>query len=538
MFVKVAKRTKKWKTYKTVFLAEWYRDKETWKVKHRHHCSLKWLSEEQILWLKQVFGKWEKDVKIKTSSITDLKFLSSKQYGQSLIFGKIFDECIWDSIWRKYKEIAKTTIINRIFEPKSKDWLWNWLEQVDWFNPILSKKMPYNLMDYFDKQKDEIEKKLFEKNKDENCDLLLYDITSTYFEWDKCEIAKYWYSRDHRWDKKQVNIWLVTNSIWCPITTEVIEWNLTDKTTVQKKVDSLKTKFGIKNITFVFDRWMKTKVNLEYIQEQWFEYITALNHSELKKRAEENKDIQKSLFEKENLAEFIINDKIYILSYNQKKAYKDTEDRKLLIEKTEKHLEKIQKLKRDYTVEQLQDKISKKINKYKCERYVDYEIKKVSKTIEERPKQKDWRKEKILVKKEFWELIFVRNQKKIEYDWFYMVESTDTKERWEVLEKRYKSLQYVENAFDSVKNLIDIRPVFHRKTSRVKWHIFMCFLSYYLLHKFKVKVQRLLSTSTLDTVLTAVKTICRWYFEIENITISKITETSELQKSIMNYCWV
>lgn len=539
MFVKISKRVKKWKTYKTVFLTEWYRDEE-WKVKHRHHCSLKWLTEEQILWLQQIFGKWNKNVEVPTSSIKDLKFLSSKQYGQALVFGKLFDEYLWDSIWRKYKQIAKTTIINRIFEPKSKNWLSNRVKQVEWFDPIISKKVPYQLMDYFDKQKDNIEKKLFNKNKDQNCDLLLYDITSTYFEWDKCEIAEYGYSRDHRWDKKQVNVWLVTNSVWCPITTEVIQGNLTDKTTIKGKVDDLKKKFGIKNITFVFDRGMKSKVNLEYIQEQWFDYITALNHSELKKRAQENKDIQQSLFEKEDLAEFIIDKKKYVLSYNDWKAHKDTNDREMLIKKTEGQMKIIQELKRDYTVQELQDKISKKINKYKTEKYIKYKIEKTVRTIEVKQKSKDWKNKKTRVKKEFGTLVFERNEEKIEfdkrYDWFYMVESTKKEEKWEILEKKYKSLQCVENAFDSVKNLIEIRPVFHRKTSRVKWHIFTCFLAYYLLHKFKVKAKELLKENTLDTLLTSIKTIHKWYFEINNITISKITERDELQKSIITCC--
>jgi len=519
MFIKISKRVKDGKTYKTVYLAEWYR--EDGKVKHKHLYSFKNLTEYQILWLQNIFWKQSENSFSSSKDIfklKDLKIIASKQYWNIAIFSKIFDEHFKWILDKKYHSNIKAITINRIFEPKSKNWLNNRLKLVD-LPVIANKNSIYDAVDYLNSNHTKIEDKLFKKSKDQNCDLLLYDITSTYFEWDKVDIAKYWYSRDHRWDRKQVNIWLVTNSIWCPITTEIFEWNINDKSTIKDKIDQLKNRFWINKVTFVFDRWMKTKVNLKYIREQWFEYITALDHAELKDKAMKNQNIMQWLFDKENLAEYYIEDKKYVLSYNEHKAHKDKNDRQILIERTKKRLGKIQNLKRDYSIQQVQDKISKTIDKDKCSKYIKYEIKEV---------EKNWKK--------IWKLEFEDNDEIIKkdelYDWFYMVESTITNIDKEELESKYKSLQLVERSFDEIKNLIELRPVFHWKTDRVKWHIFACFLSYYLLFQFKQNVQDLLKNNTLDCLLTDLKWVSKSYIEIKNITMNLISELTPNQKAI------
>lgn len=517
MFIKSSTRKQNWKTYITNYLVESYRDKKDWKVKHRNLANLSKLPNKSLLALKNSLNK--SDSEIAKYKLEDLEVVASKEYGSILVFQKIFNDIFWKIISNKYKNEIMAMTINRIFEPQSKHSLKNWTKQVDWLKEINDNNL-YKAIDYLEANQKEIEKKLFKKRKKEKCELYLYDITSTYFEWEAVEMAKYWYSRDKRNDRLQVNIWLVTDSKWFPITVEILEWNINDKSTLQPKIDELKDRFGITEVTIVFDRWMKTKINLEYIQEEWFDYITALNHTELKKKSEENKLIQQSLFDKENLSEFTIEDKKYVLSYNPAKASKDTEDRKLLIERTESKLKEIQNFKRRYKPKTLQDKVSRKINKYKCEKYLDYEI-----------------EEEEINGEKYWKLVFERKEEKIrydeKYDWFYMIKSTRTDIKWEELEKKYKSLQTVENSFDYVKNLIEIRPVFHWKDRRVKWHIFMCFMSYYLLQEFREKTKDLLEDHTLNELLTELKSINKVYFKIENIMLEKIETMNELQKNIL-----
>ncbi len=516
MFIKTSIRTNKWVRSETHYLTESYRDKATNKVKHRYLVNISKLPKQSIIALKESLSWKSRTAKV---NIEDLEVIASKQYGSIAVFWKIFDSIFKWIIASKYMKEIKAMVINRIFEPKSRKGLNNWIKQVDWLKLITNKNKLYKAIDYLEENQENIEKKLFKKRKEESCDLLLYDITSTYFEWEKVKIAKYGYSRDHRWDKLQVNIGLVTDSKWRPISVEVLEWNIVDKSTLQDQINKLRERFNIKNVTFIFDRWMKTKVNLEYIEEEWFDYITALNHAELKKKADENKWIQQSLFDKENLSEFVIEDKKYVLSYNPSKAYKDTYDRELLIGKTEEKLIEVQKFKRNYSLIKLQDKITKRINKYRCGKYINYSIKEY---------KKDW--------KVYGKLVFERNEEKIKYDtqfdWFYMVESTVIDIEWEELEKKYKSLQLVENTFDYIKNLIEIRPVYHWKDKRVKGHIFMCFMSYYLLYEFKEKFKELLEKNTLDTLLTELKSVNKVYLKIDKILIEKIENLNSIQKEI------
>ena len=105
-----------------------------------------------------------------------------------------------------------------------------------------------------------------------------------------------------------------------------------------------------------------------------------------------------------------------------------------------------------------------------------------------------------------------------------MIESTDTKIGGGEAEKKYKSLQLVERAFDDVKNHIKIRPVFHYKESRIKGHIFSCFMSYLLLHQFRESTKELLKKHTLDDLLTELTCIHKSYFKIDKFILEKVTE--------------
>jgi transposase len=119
-----------------------------------------------------------------------------------------------------------------------------------------------------------------------------------------------------------------------------------------------------------------------------------------------------------------------------------------------------------------------------------------------------------------------------------MVESTVQDKSWKEIEQTYKNLQYVERAFDAVKNLIEIRPVFHYKDTRVKWHILMCFFSYFLLFQFKKLCKIELESYTLDKLLTELRSVTKSYFEIQKLSISKVVECTDLQKKILNSCWI
>ncbi|MBS8122444.1 hypothetical protein VAMP_6856n2, partial [Candidatus Vampirococcus lugosii] len=188
------------------------------------------------------------------------------------------------------------------------------------------------------------------------------------------------------------------------------------------------------------------------------------------KKAENNKKIQQSLFDKHALSEFEIQDKKYILCFNPAKQYEDKENRILLVKSTQERLEEVKKFKRNYTVNVLQNKISKKISKNKCKKYFNYKIVeiKINNNI-------------------YGKLEYKVNQEQInedeKYDGFYMIETT---------RKDY----------------------------------------YYLLQDFRLKVKDLLQEYTLDTLLTESKNISKVYFRIDNIHINKVEQINELQEKI------
>jgi transposase len=444
-------------------------------------ATLSELPEKEIDLLKRSFAGEDFSGTFKKS---ELKILASKELGSIAVFGHLFDKILGKKIEKRYFNALKSIVINKIFEPCSKNAISNWMKNMDFDFSISNRNDFYEALDYLEEKQEEIEKKLLaEKGK---LSLLLYDITSTYFEGKGAEnLCKYGYSRDHRSDRMQVNIGLVCNEAGFPISVEIMAGNITDKQTVKDKIDALKKKFKIEKVCFVFDRGMKSESNLKYIEESGYQYITCLSHAQLRQKALENKNIQQSIFDKEDLARFEITEKegkrVFVLCHNPMKKEKDSANRLALLSRTEADLKKIQALKRVYTDLEIQNKLSKKINAHHCEKYLNYEIKEGR-------------------------LSFSRNTEKLEndaqYDGFFMIESSQTEMKAQEMEDTYKSLQIVERAFDDVKNHLQIRPVFHYKEERIKGHIFSCFLSYHLLHQFRIQCADLLKKYSLNALLT------------------------------------
>lgn len=117
-----------------------------------------------------------------------------------------------------------------------------------------------------------------------------------------------------------------------------------------------------------------------------------------------------------------------------------------------------------------------------------------------------------------------------------MIESTKTDLEKKEIETTYKNLKYVEHAFFEMKNIFEIRPVFHQKKERIKGHIFTCFMSYVLLHEFQEVMRKELQGGkhTLDELLTELRSIYKVPVRIGKIVIDKISELTELQRTLLN----
>ena len=184
----------------------------------------------------------------------------------------------------KYVELM---VVNRCVNPLSKLATSRWMDTTCYAAMAGYADLPreveyfYRSMDYLLKAKDGIEKALFEQLRNLfsiNVRLTFYDITSTFFYGDSCPLAYNGHSRDKRPDRKQVVIGVLTSYEGYPLKHYVFQGNTKDETTVGEVVRHLKREYHIEQTTFVGDRGMITKLNLERIEAEQFDYIMGVKH--------------------------------------------------------------------------------------------------------------------------------------------------------------------------------------------------------------------------------------------------------------------
>lgn len=386
----------------------------------------------------------------------------------------------------------------------------------------------YEAMDHLLLRQDAIEKQLSSRHLKEGC-LILYDITSSYFEGDDAQLAKYGYSRDGRPSKKQIVLGLITSSDGCPVSIEVFEGNTSDQTTVKGQIEKIKNKFGIKEIVFVGDRGMVIRKHIEEADKEFCKYITALTHREIKKLREMNY-IQYDLFDEKNIVEILYNEDPstrLILCKNPQRASEETETRKALISKTRDKFERITKsiekgkLKsRDKIVE----RITRWRNRWLVGKFFDYKITDDCKL--------EWS---------------VKDDKIIEeekLDGCYIIETnvSSSKLTKEEVLSSYKSLAHVEKAWRNLKTVqLDLRPIWHRKEDRIRAHALICMLAYYIQWHITQKLAPLIRskngsgknyTMSFNSVMSKLKTLQENTYNIKGKKIKATTRASEEHQEI------
>jgi transposase len=229
----------------------------------------------------------------------DVQILESLEHGSIIFWQKIWDELglskiIKNQVKIKDKRIklevdkyVQMMVINRCVDPLSKLGVTRWIDRTCYKEMAGYKDLDFDVtyfyrsMDHLLTVKDDVEFAIFEKLKDLfsiNVKLTFYDITSSYFYTDNCEIGKNGYSRDNRPDREQIVIGVVTSFEGYPIKHYVFEGNRKDETTVKDVVKELKSSYNIEDTTFVGDRGMITKLNLTRLEGEGFEYIMGVKH--------------------------------------------------------------------------------------------------------------------------------------------------------------------------------------------------------------------------------------------------------------------
>jgi len=325
----------------------------------------------------------------------------------------------------------------------------------------------YEAMDWLLERQGAIEKRLASRHLRKQ-GLVLYDLSSSYFEGQCCPLAKLGYNRDGKKGKLQVNYGLLTDERGCPVAVRVYEGNASDSTTLIDQVERVQRDFAIDGFVIVGDRGMITETQIKSLREKYgVAWVTALKSGRIRSLIQSGA-LQLGLFDDRNL--FSVQDakfanERFIACKNHDLARLRAHKRQSLLEATRKELEVVQRMVgRGKLVGKaaIGVRVGKVINKHKVAKHflLDIGDSNFSYRIRED-----------------------RVAEEAALDGLYVIRTSLTKDvaTDEQAVRHYKKLANVERAFRSIKTIdLKVRPIHHHLESRVRAHIFLCTLAFYV----------------------------------------------------------
>ena len=328
----------------------------------------------------------------------------------------------------------------------------------------------YQAMDWLVRRQGAIEQRLAKRHLSDNT-LMLYDLTSSYFEGHTCPLAQRGHSRDGKKGTAQIVFGLLCTADGCPVAVEVFSGSTSDPKTVAAQVDKIRGRFGLKRVVLVGDRGMLTGARIrEDLQGiDGMRWITTLRAPTIRKLIAAGQ-VAQSLFDERDLAEISSPEfpgERLIVCRNPVLAEQRRRKRQELLAATEQKLAPIVtatgRAKEPLRgVAAIGMRVGKVINQHKVAKHFVTEISEDSFT-------------------------FRRDQDKIaeeqELDGLYIVRSNVEPEALDAEQtvRAYKDLSKVERAFRSLKTVdLKVRPIYHRSPDRVRAHVLLCMLAYYV----------------------------------------------------------
>lgn len=327
----------------------------------------------------------------------------------------------------------------------------------------------YAAMDWLLARKGRIEKKLAERHLADGA-MVLYDVTSSYYEGRTCPWAKFGHDRDGQKGLPVIVYGVMTDAMGRPVSVEVYPGNTGDPTTVVDQVDTLREKFELSCVVLVGDRGMLTQTQIRELKKRpGLGWITALRSGSIRKLADGG-TLQLSLFDEKNLAEIQSPDfpgERLVVCYNPLLAADRRRKREELLQATEKGLTKLaaevaRRTKTPMKQSEIGVKAGKLLGRYKVAKHF---------TLKIQDGGFEWVRREDAIKKES------------ELDGIYIIRTSEPMERLSAEDtvRTYKSLSQVERMFRCLKGLdLLVRPIRHRSEERVPAHIFLCMLAYYV----------------------------------------------------------
>jgi transposase len=452
----------------TVLLRESYRDGKT--VKKRTLANLSALPADQIELIRQVL-RGEKLVA--PASLFEID--ASRHHGHV--------QAVWLAMQRlglpqllstrpcAERQRVLAMIAARILSPHSKLATTRWWDTTtlpELFElDACDEQALYAAMDWLLERQDAIQGKLAQRHLQPG-GIVLYDLSSSYFEGSTCELAALGYNRDGKRGKLQVNYGLLTDARGVPVAISVFEGNTADAHTFMPQVRQLRERFGIDEMVLVGDRGMIAQTHIDALRaEAGLQWITALKSGSLRVLASEGA-LQLGLFDERNLFEFTHADypgERLVACRNPELAKRRAHKRQALLEATVALLEPIRQriaAGRLKGQDRIGLSVGKVLNRHKVGKHFDLEMGDASfgYTIND-----------------------ARVAQEASLDGIYVIRTAVAQERMgsDDVVRNYKSLSQVEQAFRSMKSVdLEVRPIYHRLADRVRAHLLLCMLAYYV----------------------------------------------------------
>lgn len=379
---------------------------------------------------------------------------------------------------QRRRDLTLALIVARLLDPGSKlatarmldpDTACHSLGQTLALGHVTAKEL-YATLDWFGGEQRFIEAQLARRHLKSGT-LVLYDVTSTYLEGRCCPLARHGYSRDHRPDRPQLVIGLLCAQDGCPVAVEVFDGNTADPKTLGVQIEKLKQRFKLRHVVLVGDRGLITAARIEQtLRPAGLDWITALRAPAIQDLASKDGPLQLSLFDTRDMAEITSPDypgERLVVCRNPLLAEERARKRAALLAATEKNLARVQaRVIRETKPLRGAGEIGKAVGavlgKHKMGKHFDttisedgFHFTRKTDTIAEEAR----------------------------LDGIYVLRTNLPADQADAATtvRHYKSLARVERAFRCIKTTdLELRPVFHWTAPRVRAHVLLCMLAYYL----------------------------------------------------------
>lgn len=510
MFIRIAKQKRGNKLYRHLQIAESFRDPAKGNAPRTrilaHLGTVEGLGEEQI---EKLIAGLQRAIGVTPESLPHL--LSARDYGHIHAVGGAWDQLDLSTVLNDAgvrgdasfdaAALIRMLVVNRICDPCSKLALLDWLESVCYEET--GRPSYHHLLRAMDRLllvKETAEPLLARKlvAGSEKLDLVFYDITSTYFEGDRSlsedDFRRYGYSRDGRFDKRQIVIGLVMTREGIPLCHHIFPGNTVDKTTVTRVIEDIESRFALGRVVFVGDRGMLSDDNLDLLLGKELGFIVAYPLRRNSFSREVISGLRKEFDRKNDSEQFhedVRAEMRFVVAYSPAIAreVKATRAERLgkadvWIKEVRRKLAKPSGRGRVPTPQGTYDRVRDYLRDHHLLGYYNVELNSNKLSVTKNRAALAWEDT---------------------IDGMLMVGTTDMESRMEDIVLRYKELAEIERGWRSLKSTLLLRPVFHWTEKRIRAHVFICVLALQLERWMRRKLQGIASVPSAVEILRRIK---------------------------------